>query len=482
MTLPDVTGPIPVTAESRPFVLEGVDLERHGYVFEEHFVSGRANVYDWGADGTALTPQVRTAGAPYATRFLLRRPADPDAFSGNVWVELTNPTHRYDVEHEWATQHEKFMRDGDIHVGLTIKPISIAALQRFDGGRYGALSMANPLPPEEQPAGGLPGDLDYDENHSKLFENGLAWDILSQVGALLRLGQVGSMGGCAVERVFATGMSQTGMYLNTYAANFAPSATLADGRPIFDGFVIVCAAGRTNAINQCVPATGPRDPRSALPAGHVPVMRVDSQSDVFTLQGYDTRRPDADGDDPFRLYEIAGSAHGWSDMYNYQPPRADIIAAGGKPISFGTCTDDKWNGLPRQFIEPAMFCNMERWVARGTPPPTQAEPLRTVDGTPEGGFETDRFSNALGGVRSPWVDVPLATYHDAATDTDPANVGAMFGHQVPFTTRQIESLYESRSEYVAKVRASVERLVRDRWLEPADAEHIVQQATYAAIP
>jgi hypothetical protein len=481
--LPAITGPIPVTAGSRAFVLQGIDLEPYGYMFEEYFVSGHANVYDWGEAGESPTPRVRTADAPYTTRLLLRRPADPEAFSGNVWVELTNPTHRYDVEHEWATQHEKLMRDGDVHVGLTVKPVSIAALQRFDGERYAALSMANPLRPDEQPSGRLPGEPGYDENRSKLFENGLVWDIVSQVGAVLRVGQGGPLGCCAVERVFATGMSQTGMYLNTYAASFAQDATLPDGRPVYDGFVAICAAGRLSPINQSVPATAPDDPRSALPPGHVPLMRVDSQSDVFTLGGYATRRPDADGDDPFRLYEIAGSAHGWSDMYNYQPPRADILAAGGKPISFGTCTDAKWNGLPRQYIEPAMLRNMERWVADGTPPPRQAEPLRVVGaGTPEQRFETDRFGNALGGVRNPWVDVPIATYSDHATDTDRADVGAMFGHQVPFTTHQIESLYGSRAEYVAKVRASVEQLVRDRWLEPADGEHITRQAQYATIP
>jgi hypothetical protein len=478
----DVTAPVPVTATSRPFVLEGVDLAPHGYVFEEYFVSGRASVYDWGADGRSPTPCVRTADAPYTTRLLLRRPADPQAFSGNVWLELNNPTHRYDVEHEWATQHGKVMRDGDVEIGLTVKPISIAALQRFDRERYGALSMANPLPPEDQTSGSLPGEPGYDENLSKRFENGLVWDMLSQVGAMLRSGH-GPLSGYAVQRLFATGMSQTGMYLNTYAASFAARATFAGGRPIYDGFVVVCAAGKGTPINQGAEAVEHGDPRAELPARHVPHMRVDSQSDVRTLDGYATRRPDADGDDPFRLYEIAGTAHGWSDMYNYQPPRADIVAAGGKAISFGTCTDAKWNGLPRQYIEPAMWRNMERWVADGTPPPRQAEPLRTVAAdTGEREFETDRYGNALGGVRSPWVDVPIATYRDRAADTDPANIGALFGSEVPFGTLEIESLYTSRHDYVAKVTASVAQLVRDRWLEPADGEHIVRAAGYAAIP
>src|SRR3954464_7436880 len=74
--LPSVTGPVAVTPLSFPFLAahrlqEPIDLAKIGYVEEEFFVSGRANVYDWPAAGQ-LT--VRTAGAPYTTRILVRRP------------------------------------------------------------------------------------------------------------------------------------------------------------------------------------------------------------------------------------------------------------------------------------------------------------------------------------------------------------------------------------------------------------------------
>ena len=47
----------PVTATSYPFLAahrlqEPIDLAKIGYVEEEFFVSGRANVYDWAADGS----------------------------------------------------------------------------------------------------------------------------------------------------------------------------------------------------------------------------------------------------------------------------------------------------------------------------------------------------------------------------------------------------------------------------------------------
>ncbi len=84
--IPQVTGPLPVSATSYPFgaadhQLVPQDLSRRGYVEEEYLVSGKANVYSWPASGPAV---VRTPDAPYTTRILVRRPARRSHFSGNV--------------------------------------------------------------------------------------------------------------------------------------------------------------------------------------------------------------------------------------------------------------------------------------------------------------------------------------------------------------------------------------------------------------
>ncbi|HEX3139022.1 MAG TPA: alpha/beta hydrolase domain-containing protein, partial [Rhizobacter sp.] len=57
--LPNVTGPIPVTASNYPFgaadhTLRPEKLWKHGYVEEEYFASGKANVYEWPAPGPAV--------------------------------------------------------------------------------------------------------------------------------------------------------------------------------------------------------------------------------------------------------------------------------------------------------------------------------------------------------------------------------------------------------------------------------------------
>jgi hypothetical protein len=103
--VPSVTGPLPVSASSYPFgaadhQLQPQNLRKVGYVEEEYLASGKANVYSWPAPGPAV---VRTPDAPYATRYLVRRPAKASHFSGNVVVEILNPSNRFDLNIGWRS-------------------------------------------------------------------------------------------------------------------------------------------------------------------------------------------------------------------------------------------------------------------------------------------------------------------------------------------------------------------------------------------
>jgi Alpha/beta hydrolase domain len=104
--VPRVSGPLPVSAASYPFgaadhQLQPQDLRKVGYVEEEYLASGKANVYSWPATGAV----VRTPDAPYTTRYLVRRPAKASHFSGNVVVEILNPSNRFDLNIGWALAH-----------------------------------------------------------------------------------------------------------------------------------------------------------------------------------------------------------------------------------------------------------------------------------------------------------------------------------------------------------------------------------------
>ena len=181
--LPTVSGPVAVTAASYPYMsashlLEPMDLAVSGYVEEEFFVSGRANVYDWAADGSI---SVRTPNAPYTTRILVRRPAAAARFSGNVIVEIMHTPNAQDFSLMWGWAHDYFLEHGDAYVAVTVMPVAARALKVFDPVRYAPISFANPTP--DAPCA-VPGTGNAVADRS--MEEGLRWDMISQVGTLLK--------------------------------------------------------------------------------------------------------------------------------------------------------------------------------------------------------------------------------------------------------------------------------------------------------
>jgi hypothetical protein len=127
----------------------------------------------------------------------------------------------------------------------------------------------------------------------------------------------------------------------------------------------------------------------------------------------------------------------------------------------------------------ASLANLERWSRDGNPPP-HGEPIRVREqsgGAPE--VERDRFGNAVGGVRTPALDVPIARYH--ARMSGPG-VCELWGYREPFAAAQLKSLHPTHAGYISKVRRSVAALVVARWLTPGDAERIIAAASAARVP
>ena len=90
-TAATLTGPITTGHVVEPLSAQPVGLAAQGYVEQEFFASGTATAFratstpsngDW-----SITP---TTTAPYKTRIIVRRPADPARFNGTVIVEWMN--------------------------------------------------------------------------------------------------------------------------------------------------------------------------------------------------------------------------------------------------------------------------------------------------------------------------------------------------------------------------------------------------------
>jgi hypothetical protein len=486
VVLPKVTGPIPVTSDSYPFMsadhaVEPVDLGKSGYVEKEYFVSGRASVYDY-ASNSGL--KVRTVGAPYTTRILVRYPANRRKFSGNVVVELLNPSDKYDEDLVWDLIRDSLIENGDAYVGITSKPVAAEFLKRFNPERYARLSWANPLPVARTCKN--PGPALLPGHSSPQTEDGLIWDILTQVGVLLKSRNAANpLAKLRVQYLYQTAYSQTGAYVGTYIAEFQRSALLPDGKPIYDGFLIGGAAG-VSAINQCATPPEHGEP-GALVRSSEPVIRIMSLTDFYRFGPFSTyleRRPDSDTpNDRYRLYEVAGAAHVVATLDQSTPSKADVFAGGLKPAKV-VCKGPE-SDFPSQYVYDGALANLERWVRDGTPAPHVARIAVSKPGDPNATVLIDQFGNARGGVRTPAVDVPTATYYGASTAVGPDTVPptcTIVGHMVPFDHARLEKLYPTHADYVKRVSADADRLVSERWITAADGHRIKSRARRSPVP
>jgi len=479
-SLPRISGPVPQTAASYAFdsaahAAVPIDLARTGYVEQEYFQSGTAHIYEWPKVGTLES----LGSGPYTTRILVRRPRDPRKFNGAVIVEPLNPSMRVDLDLMWDYSHRYLMRKGYAWIGVTVKPVALAALKRFEPTRYAALSLANPLP-----AAGRCPDPELGP-HDVSSEVGLAQDILSQLGALVRSDDAANpLRGYEVTRVYLTGYSQTAGYVRGYANAISPFARRANGGPIFDGYLEAGHAPFNVPLNDCAPLYKPGDPRLLVGRVGVPFMDVASESD--TLVNYFMRQPDGNrAPFEFRRYEVAGATH-IGEMHGALPSDKESVGAGAAPGGGPEACTPAGYGLsdfPMGVVLDTMWQNLDAWVVkRISPPPGTRLVLRGGSG---GGVdaavavEKDRFGNALGGWRTTVVDVPTATWHSSRSGPDGC---VRMGYSVPFGKSMLQRLYPSHHAYVRKVDADVKRLVDGRWLTPLDASAIRRQAEQAAVP
>jgi hypothetical protein len=388
-------GPIP----GEPFLLVGdFDLAASGYRSEEWRLSGRARSYaprgelDEEGDWSAL-PQ---SEADFTTRIVVRRPLDPARFDGSVFVEWLNVSGGLDAPPGWLFAHRHVMRRGSVWVGVSAQKAGI------DGGGLVpgmALKQADP----ERYAGLVhPGDA-------------FAYDIFAAVGRVLRE-RGGPLGDLAAERVIALGESQSAGFLVTYVNALDPvdccfDAFLIHGRP-------GSAAGLDGVYLRAVPGGDLSNVSRLVRAAHrvrpdprVPVLVLQSETDVVSLGGGRARQPDGEH---FRLWEVAGAAH--FDTYGMVASLSDDgrlpieqLAARLAPTDspMGLRAEAPINSGPQQhYLLQSALHYLDR-QARGGPPPPRAPRLESED---EVGSELlrDAYGNVRGGIRTPWVDAPSA--------------------------------------------------------------------------
>lgn len=471
---------MPASATNRPFLAaartqQPVDLRAAGYAESEYLVNGVANIYEWVGAAEQARIGVRDAAIPYATRMLVRRPVDARKASGLVVVELLNPTGLYDFAPLWGFSWQHFTRRGDVWVGVTVKPVAAATLQRFDALRYKPLTFAfqqNPACRPTPPRAGMPGASDPRVNPMDA-ENGLAWDLIGQVGTLLRSSsKENPLLDIAPRLIIASGYSQTGGYLITYANALHGVHRLGNGAPVYDGFFNAAGFNAT-PINQCAAPLADEDPRrTVLPRG-VPFVMAMTESDFNRSPVL--RRPDSDApQDFFRLYEITGSGHAGPFAAGV-PTAADLRIAGLGAPPEDPCLETTGD-YPVGLAFNAIWNQYADWLTARVP--MASLPRIQTDATHQP--VRDANGNALGGWRLPHLDLPLAAYAGSGTAREDNDRGraacGLTGVKRPFDAELLKSLYGTRAQYLQLFRTAVEQAVAERRLTAADGEALKSPA------
>ena len=400
-----------------------------GYLQEELVAAGTATAYTVVGELTEDGEWTLDSGAEadYRTRIVVRRPEAAEAFSGTVVVEWLNVSGGLDADPEWTSLREEVVREGHAWVGVSAQqigveggPVRVAVdvagseaagkgLKAIDPARYGDLVH--------------PGDA---------FAN----DIFTQVGRAVRAGD--ALGDLLPQTVLAAGESQSAFALVTYVNGVHPLVE------VFDGYFLHSRGAAGFPV--LAPGDGSADIAASLAGGvatirtdlGVPVFNVQAENDVVGIfSSFRARQPDSDG---FRLWEVAGTAHADRHLLG---PVANAIDCGA-PINDG----------PLHLVVKAAFHHLVEWVVSGTPPPPSQ--VLEVEG---GALVRDADGIAVGGVRTPPVDVPVQVLSGVA-GPNPDVICLLSGSTNPMTTSRLAELYSSprhyEEEYLRAVDAAVE--------------------------
>src|SRR6185295_7744748 len=284
VAVPSIVGPI--TGPGAPALAStSFTLAPFGYREEEFFIAGMATGYvtegTLSSDGKWSVSPGQTVA--YETRMLVRRPTTRERFNGTVVVEWLNVSGGFDAGPDWTSTHTMLMREGFAWVGVSTQSVGINGgpplnrnlhLKAVNPARYGTLLH--------------PGDT-------------FSYDMFSQAGQAIRQSADVLLGGLRPKHLVGVGESQSAYRLVTYINAIHPRAR------VYDGFLVHSRSGDTAPLSEAPqPAIG--GPRVALIRDDidVPVVTVETETDVVSIGFFAARQPDSRN---IRTWEVAGTAH-----------------------------------------------------------------------------------------------------------------------------------------------------------------------------
>lgn len=423
--------------------LDVENLAQRGYVEQQFFASGRAQKYKqagtWGSDGK-WGATVASTGNAYATAVIVRRPADPAKFNGVVLVEWLNVSTGYPLDVDWGMAREEIVRDGYAYIGVNAQKVGIEGVQKLK--QYGDLYKS-----------------------ASISDDKLSFDIFSQAGQAAREQASVLLGPLKPKAVIATGHSQSAMALITYANAVQPL------EGVFDGIMIHgrASTGLKLSSSDNLPLTA-----SLRADTKVPVFMIQTEWDI-TLGGSTSKQVDTD---KLRHWEVAGTSH--ADQYLLD----NIGLVSQREVGWTPPACSRaYNSAPFYMVENAAIHHLKSWIVDGAVPPIAPRMQRDFFGS----IKRDADGNALGGLRLPELDAPVAKYGVSNSTTGSLAFLDVFacvagGSTTPFSTSRLTGLYPTHDDYVRKYKSAADAAVAKGHILAVDRDKVVQEAEQAAWP
>lgn len=434
--------PMPAAGRGKIFGTTLDDLAALGYVEDEYLLAGEAERY---AAAGALTPDGKwtmVAGErrPFATRLFVRRPKDPKKFNGTILVEWLNVSLGFDV----SFLDGAGLYDGFAYVGVTPQY----------GGVFGE---------GDKPLGLKNWDADH---YAALVHPGDDWsyDIFTQAGRALRANEARGhpLLGYRVKQLIGAGISQSGSRILSYANGVQPLARAYDAL-----MPMLCAGASAPFEGGAAPGVAAARARPLFTQVRadlgIPAMQLNTEFEAPFFRPI--RQPDTSA---YRSWEVAGASHGPADLLKIIHGKEDRDGVGSRWHAFDAASDVSW-----QPTSDAAIHHVHRWLAGGPPPPAQLPITFEADGK---AIARDVHGNALGGVRLPELEVPIASYRGQGAKH------FLAGETHPFAADELKRLYPDHKSYVDRVTAAARAALDAGVILPARAEAYVAQARAADIP
>ena len=278
-------------------------------------------------------------------------------------------------------------------------------------------------------------------------------EIIAQVGALVKSKDKRSpFTGLSVRKIVLGGTSATAATLNAYLPAHMIYRT-PDMQRIYDGFMPTSTAASNAKVD--------------VPIVHVPTMHEVQGAQIST-------RADSDAaGDQYRMYAFPGMGH--------------VDSRDNVRLLPNPCTNEL-DTFPAQAYMSVALNYLYQWIDKGVAPPRAERVVK------EGkNVVLDERGNWKGGIRTPYLDVPVAKY--AAPNTGAATIPAnpseyvrangqrgaqqmcgLSAYQVSFSKDELKKLYGDKKAFKSKYEKRLAELQKAGWSLPVYKDMILADA------